>query len=349
MSNSNVHYDYIDENSFPNGYKLSYRPLTRRQEIDYIKKLKLSYYHDVPLEKGQEYLNYYFEIFPSFKEKYESVSDEDKLVLLDKEIEKSRLWRDKFIKNNQCLVFSIVKKIKGDRSFSFDDLFQVGNSGLVIALEKFELRGVKFSTYATYWIKQAIFKYLSKNKSIRIPINSYYKYRYFIDIYEEYISEFNRRPTTQELMEAAHFTLDEIERFQYYYEYQDNAKSLDECMIFDSDTTVGEFISDKSISVEDEVYRLLLKDEINSLIDKSGLSEQHKEILYMRFGFYDNRIYSLSEIENKCGLPNGTVGGIIFELLRVLKMNIIFSKNADVLYAPNYNGNSISSFKVLNR
>ena len=149
--------------------RLDYKPLTKNQETIWLKKLKLAFYYNVDKETQKKYIKYYCEVKPKFKEKYENAKEKEKQHLLQEAIKDANEEKKKFIENNERLIIRAV--YKNNDEIPKEELMQEANIGLIRALEKFDIEtNYKFSTYAIWWIKQSINRYVANNgKAIRIP------------------------------------------------------------------------------------------------------------------------------------------------------------------------------------
>lgn len=301
---------------------LSYTRLSREEEIDFIKKVKLSYYDSVDDDTKQLYLSYYEEMFPRFKESYEKAEGDKKERLLRRAIANSTFYRDQFLDNNSRLVMSIVNKY----SFYNDTeaMYQEGTIGMMKALEKFDISlGNKFSTYATWWIRQAITRFLCDNEAtIRIPVHVHDTLRKVDSVEEELIRELGRFPTDEEVAERLNISLEEfnsllIARKQKY------SDSLDDPIYGEEeDTTLLEMISDDSISYTDLVEDQIMFEQLRNIIDNSDLSVRDKKVLYMRFGLNDGIFKTLDEVGTEFGVTRERVRQIEARILAKLRTKL---------------------------
>ena len=295
---------------------LPYKKLSREVEIDFIKKLKLSYYDSVDDDTKQLYLSYYEEMFPHFKESYEKAEGEKKERLLRRAIDNSTFYRDKFLENNSRLVMSIVNKY----SFFNDTeaMYQEGTIGMMKALEKFDISlGNKFSTYASWWIRQAITRFLSDNETtIRLPVHVHETLRKVDSVEEELIRELGRFPTDEEVAKRLNISLEEFDVLLIARK-QKFSNSLDDPIYGEEeDTSLLEMISDDTIPYTDLVEDQIIFEQLRNIIDNSDLPIREKKVIYMRFGLDDGISKTLDEI--------GVEFGVTRERIRQIEARVLF-------------------------
>lgn len=199
------------------------------------------------------------------------------------------------IRRNLKLVISIVKKYKVDKA-SILDLIQEGNIGLLKAIDRFNPDlDYKFSTYATFWIKQAISNSINEiEDSIKIPINVYNLFIKIKKAEERYFIMNNRYPTNEEISSITEIPLKDIEQLK---KYNYKTISLDKEINDEENTTLQELIPSNE-NVEDEVIFSLLDECLHDFFIKSGLNPLEINIIILRFGLIDGKAMTLQEVAN---------------------------------------------------
>ena len=217
---------------------------------------------------------------------------------------------------NLKLVVSIAKRYKNS-GIELEDLIQSGNIGLSNAIERFDIdKGFKLSTYATWWIKQSISRYIADNsRTIRVPVY-FHDLVYKLKQYEKKFFDVNGRyPSDEEIMDHLNITEDKLGQVKKAAQ-NTNLLSIDMPIGEDKDTTLGNFIPD-DFSVSDVVDYSFLKDDVQQAL--KCLNKRERFVILNRFGFVDGREKTLEEVGNKLGVTRERVRQIESKALRKLR------------------------------
>lgn len=270
--------------------------LTQEEEIELAKKIEEGNLAKRRLAKG--------------------VSDPEERKRLEKLVEEGKAAQEHLIKANSRLVVSVAKKYIG-RGVPFLDLIQEGNIGLIRAVKKFDYRrGYKFSTYATWWIRQAVTRAIAdQGRTIRVPVHMYEQINQLARAVRKLVQELGREPTTEEIAEELSISPNKVEQI---IRVSHRPLSLETPVGEEEDSFLGDFIEDDSSpSPTETATQSLLREQLEEIL--KSLSPREAKILKLRFGLLDGYSYTLEEVGRKFGVTRERIRQIEAQALGRLR------------------------------
>lgn len=230
--------------------------------------------------------------------------------------ERGKLAKQRLAESNLRLVVSIAKRYVG-RGMLFLDLIQEGNLGLIKAVEKYDYqKGFKFSTYATWWIRQAITRAIADQaRTIRIPVHMVETINKLIRVSRQLLQELGREPSPEEIAERMELP---VERVREIMKISQEPVSLETPIGEEKDSHLGDFIQDDNAPIPaDAAAYTLLKEQMNEVLDT--LTEREKQVLKLRFGLDDGRARTLEEVGLEFHVTRERIRQIEAKALRKLR------------------------------